>query len=312
MDPGLEGSLFTRLLDDGVDFLAALLHRFFDVGGMYTAVGNQTLEGKTRNFASYRVEAGDRNGFGRIVDNKIHTRERFDGADVAAFTTDNAALHFIVGQIHRRNGRFGNLIGGTALNGERNDVPRLFVRLLLALLLDLGNLHGCLMTHLGFDLRKQIFLGGLGGKAGDLLQFVDLLLFYFFYLSDLALVFLELLVKAFFFALAGLNLFVESLFLLLCALFKTRHFNAAILDLALGFVFVAQNFFFCFDQRFFFLGLGGFLRLVQDAFCLILGGFYGSFGDFLSQKKAAQRADGKTNDRNDDRNDPFFHLSTSF
>ena len=68
------------------------------------------------------------------------------------------------------------MIGGAALNGDRDDFPGILVGLLLVAGFDLLDLHGRFVGDLGFDILEQVSLGVLLGQAGDLLQHLQLAL----------------------------------------------------------------------------------------------------------------------------------------
>ena len=65
---------------------------------------------------------------------------------------DYTAFHFITWKINNRNGGFGNVIGGNFLNSQRNNVLCFLFRVLLCLLLNFFNHHGCLMLCLIFNI----------------------------------------------------------------------------------------------------------------------------------------------------------------
>ena len=62
------------------------------------------------------------------------------------------------------------MIGGAALNGGGDDLPGLFLGLVLELLLDLLDLHGSIVADILLHRAKQELLGLLLGQTGDLLQ----------------------------------------------------------------------------------------------------------------------------------------------
>ena len=74
---------------------------------------------------------------GRVVDDEVHAGQGLQGADVAALTADDPALHLVVGQGDHRHGGLGHMVGGTALDGQGDDLPGLGVRLVLEAGLDL-------------------------------------------------------------------------------------------------------------------------------------------------------------------------------
>ena len=65
-----------RRLMMAVHLAAGLLHHLLDVGGMDAAVGDELFQRQPRDLAADRLEAGDGDGFGRIVDDEIDTGQR--------------------------------------------------------------------------------------------------------------------------------------------------------------------------------------------------------------------------------------------
>ena len=53
------------------------------------------------------------------------------GADIAALAADDAALHLIVGQGHHGHRGLRHMVGGTTLNGQRDDLAGLGVGFVL-------------------------------------------------------------------------------------------------------------------------------------------------------------------------------------
>ena len=67
------------------------------------------------------------------------------------------------------------MIGGAALDGGGDDLPALFLGLILELLLDLLDLHGSLVANLVFNAFQQVLLGLILGQSGDFFQLGKLL-----------------------------------------------------------------------------------------------------------------------------------------
>ena len=113
---------------------------------------------------------------GRVVDDEIDAGGVFQGADVAAFAADDAALHLVGRQVDDRDRRGDHMLGGDALHGVGNDVLGQLLALLLQLLLD--RLQPLRRFQPGFALvlLDDQVLGFLNGQPGDLFQLQPLLL----------------------------------------------------------------------------------------------------------------------------------------
>ena len=89
-----------RLGDRRRDFVACFLHHFLDAARVDAPVGDQALQRQPPDFPPYRVEAGDHDGVGGVVDDDVHAGRRLERADVAALAADDPALHLIRWQHH--------------------------------------------------------------------------------------------------------------------------------------------------------------------------------------------------------------------
>ena len=79
------------------------------------------IERQLGDFAADVVEGRHDDHAGRVVDDHVDAGRLFEGADVAAFAADDAALHFVVGNIDGGDGGFGRVGGGVALHGHADD-----------------------------------------------------------------------------------------------------------------------------------------------------------------------------------------------
>ncbi len=103
--PNLHVDLFLRFGDE-----------LFDARGMNAAVGDELVERFAGNFAAHGVECADDHHAGRIVDDHVHARGFLEGADVSPLAADDAALHFVAGDIDGAGGGFGRVGGGEPLD----------------------------------------------------------------------------------------------------------------------------------------------------------------------------------------------------
>src|SRR5438094_6963225 len=74
LDTGLVHRLLAGFDDPGRDLGLALPDDLLDPPRMDAAVGDQPLERQPADFAAYRVEAGDHDGVGRVVEDRKSTR----------------------------------------------------------------------------------------------------------------------------------------------------------------------------------------------------------------------------------------------
>ena len=115
MDAEIDGSPFSCFNDLLFDLFLYLIDNLFDAGRVNASVLNEPLERSLGNHLADRVEAADHHRFGCVVNNDIHPSQGFQSTDVAAFAPDDAALHLLVRQAHRRHRDFGGHFSGDAL-----------------------------------------------------------------------------------------------------------------------------------------------------------------------------------------------------
>ena len=127
------------------------------------------------------------------------------------------------------------MVGGAPLDGGGNDLPALFLCLVLQLLLDLLDLHSGFVTDVVFNALEQILLCLVLGQPGELLQRFQLLGLQFLGLrlglgqgGHASVQFLFLLLE-------GLGLTVQGCFLLLKPAFLFGQFSTALFDFAVVF-----------------------------------------------------------------------------
>ena len=221
MHAGLIAGPLALFADGAVHFLAGLFHHILNAGGVNPAVYDQLLQCQSGNLPADGIEAGDGNGLGGIVDDQVHAGDGLQSPDVPALPANDAALHLIVGQGHHGDGGLCGMIRRAALNGGGDDLPALFLGLVLQLLLDLLDLHSGLMADIVFNAVQQILLCLVLGQTGQLLQSLQLLLANLLGLGLGLGGIGQTRVQVLFLALKGFGLSVQGGFLLLKRAFLT-------------------------------------------------------------------------------------------
>ena len=312
VDTCFKDCFFARLLHRGLYLAACLVHHLLDAGRVDTAVGNQFLEGKPRDFTADGVEAGDRDDLGRVVDDEFHPGQRLDRADVASLTPDDASLHVLARERDHGDGGLAHMVGGATLNGKGKDLFRLFVRVLFELLLKFGELlRGLVLDFRGLA-GEEFVLRLFRAHAGDTFQYRCL--FFEFRLEFLTtgVCRRNLLGEGRFFLFERLDLTVDRFLFLRQAVFLVRDFAAAILELCLRLVFLTDNFFFGFEQRLFLARLRRLHRLVDDLHRLRLGRADFRFGNLTPPQVPEPQPDKSRPDRDEQNKIPLHKTGSSF
>ena len=94
----------------------------FDPRRMDAAVGDQLVQRHAGDLAADRIEPADDHHARRVVDDHVDAGGFFEGADIAPFAADDAALHFVAGDVDGAGGGFGGVGGGVAMHGGEQDV----------------------------------------------------------------------------------------------------------------------------------------------------------------------------------------------
>ena len=285
-DVGLQHGPLALGFDGGVHFPFGGLHHLLDAGGVDAAVQDELFQGQPGDLPADGVKAGHGDGLRGVVDDEVHAGEGFQGADVPAFPADDPPFHLVVGQGDHRDGDLGHMVGGAPLDGQAHDLLGLGVGLLLEAGLDLFDLHGGLVGDLGLQFGDEVFLGLLGGVAGDPFQGFHLLGLEFGHLDAGLLQVGQAGGVGFLLPLHVFQLPLQGLFLLLETAFLLLQFGAAFLGFSLVVGFFCQDFLLGFHQGFPFFALGALDGLVDDAFGLFLGADDLLFRHFLAVEDA--------------------------
>ena len=249
---------------------------------MDASVIYQTLESDACNFTSNGVMAGKGDGFGSVVYYQINAGERFKRADVSSFASDDASLHLVRGERNYRYGSFYDLLCSAALNSKRDNIAGLYVGLFFQAGFHLRNSESLFVGKFSVKAFKEIILCLFNGEARNLFEHIELAFFNGFSLFKFELGSFQLCGKSLFFLVEVVYFLVNGFFLVLNSAFKAGNLTAAFLDLAFAFGFQFEDLVFCFNDRFFFLGLSGLDGFADYSFCFIFGNSKFLFCDILS------------------------------
>ena len=143
VDTAVEGGLLAGLVDLLADELLGLVEHLLDASRMDAAVGDERLQRDAADLAAHRIEAREDDRLGRVVDDEVDAGHLLEGADVAAFSADDAALHVVARDVDDRDGRLGGVVGGDALDRDADDVAGALVGLFASTSLGLADDRGC-------------------------------------------------------------------------------------------------------------------------------------------------------------------------
>ena len=175
VEPELERHRGAFLAHRLVGFVLDLLHDLFDARRVDASIGDEALDGLLGDLAPVRIEAGQDDGAGRVVDDQVDAGRQLERADVASLAADDAALQIVAGQIDDRHGRLDRVLRRAALDrfGDvvLGAVGGRFARFRVE---PLQQVRG-VVPRVAFDLLQQQLLGFLGRQARHALELVLLL-----------------------------------------------------------------------------------------------------------------------------------------
>ena len=256
VDTGIEGSLFASLAHALLNQVGGLVIHLLDAGRMNAAVRNKVLEGDAGGLATDRIEARKHDGLGRIVDHEVDAGNLLEGADIATLTADDATLQVVRRNMHGGNGDLGGVIGGTALNRQRQDLLGGLMALGANLLLGLTDDRSGLVGNLTTNLVEKLLVSILAGQVGDALELRGLLGAKLLKLTGALLDLASLAGQLMFTLVEGIVAAIEGLLALHHTVLERTNLALTLLVLGLGSLLILDDLFLCLKQSLFFEGLG--------------------------------------------------------
>ncbi len=123
----VDGGALAGFDDFLLDLPAYLGHHLLDAGRVYAAVGDELVQGQAGDLAAHGVKSRQHDGLGGIVDDNLDAGGRLQGAYVAAFAADNAALDLVGVDVEDGDRVLDGSLGGDALDGLHHDALGLLV-----------------------------------------------------------------------------------------------------------------------------------------------------------------------------------------
>ena len=234
VDAQLHNSALALPLHLQLEVVAALFHRFLNAGGVDAAIADKALQRHAGHLAAGLVEGGQGNGLRGIINDKVNAGRSLKGADIAALTADDAALHLVAGQRDDADGGLAAVVSSTAADGLADEVAGDAVAVLLQIGLVGGDADGLLVGQLLVHLVQQHFAGVLLAQAGQRFQTLHLLGAQGVDLGQTGVGLGGTLLQVLFLALQGFGLAVQGIFLLVNAVFLTADLSTALFDLLVG------------------------------------------------------------------------------
>ena len=158
-----------------VGLVLHLLDDLLDARRMDAAVGDQPLDRLLRDLAAVRVEAGEDDRAGRVVDDQLDAGGELERADVAPLAADDAPLQVVARQVDDRDRGFDGVLGGAALDRFGDVLLGAVGGGLARFGVEPLDQVGGVVPRVAFDLLEQQLLRFVGRQAGDALELVLLL-----------------------------------------------------------------------------------------------------------------------------------------
>ncbi len=272
VDAHVDAGALADLHDLLFEVLFRLGNDLLDPSRMDAAVLHQLVQCQARHFAADGVEATENDGAGGVVHHDLHASGFFQSADVPAFTTDDAALQFIVLDVEGAHCVLHGMLRSHALDGLDDDALGVLVGGELGLLHDV--LHQGHGPCPGLILQRvhQLLLGLFSVQAADTFQLCHLLLmgllhFLTAYLQALHTLVNVLLLRIHLLLFDAQFLLLSAKLLLALLVLLQALLNALILFTGITFMFILhlKEFFFGLQDLLLFQGFALGLGLAQDA-----------------------------------------------
>ena len=144
---------------------------------MNSTIGNKLFKSKSCNFTSYRLEAGNRNSFGSIINDKVNTCNCFNCSDISTLTADNTTFHFIVRNCNNRNCCFCSVVSSATLNCTGDNLTCKLIHIVFNLLLVIKDFSSFFVSKLFFKSFKNNLFSLLFCVTGNSFKDFKLTLF---------------------------------------------------------------------------------------------------------------------------------------
>jgi len=126
MNSEVDGGSFPHLVNLLFNLFGNLQHHLFDTGRMNTTIRYQLMKRQPGNLSPNRIEGRQNDGFRGVINDNLHTRYRFESADISPFTANNPALNLVVLNMKHRNRVLNCSLGSNTLNGLNHHLLSLF------------------------------------------------------------------------------------------------------------------------------------------------------------------------------------------
>ena len=137
---------------------------------MDPAVTDEVIHGQPRDFTPDGIEAGEDDGFGRVVHDHVHAGDGLEGPYVPTLASDDAALHVVAREGDDRHGRLGGMVHGEFLDGLGDDLAGFPLGLAASPFAHLPHVLRGVRPRLVANLAHQLAPGVIPADARDLLE----------------------------------------------------------------------------------------------------------------------------------------------
>ena len=176
-DSDFESGLFAGAPDSFVDVSDGAVDALLDAGGLDPSVFDELGKCQFRDFPANRVETGQGDNAGGVINDDVNAGSGFQSPDITSFAADETAFHLIIGQGNNRCGAFRHDVGSEPVYGEGEDATGVFIRPGLVVLLQLVVAASQFVRSLLFATFEHDFTRLLGTQGCDAFEFLRMLVF---------------------------------------------------------------------------------------------------------------------------------------
>src|SRR5438046_1505753 len=103
LNPYFEGRSLAFFLECIGHLFLDLFHDVLDTSWMDASVRQQTLQRQPGDLTANGIKTRDNDRFWRVINDEIYACGRFEGTNIAPFTPNDTAFHFLARQRHHRD-----------------------------------------------------------------------------------------------------------------------------------------------------------------------------------------------------------------
>ena len=150
MHIGFHCCSLTLLAHNSIHFLACFSNDILNSSRVDSPVQDQPGQCETCHLTTHRIKTRKDDCFWSIINDQVNSCGCLQRANIAPFTSNNTPFHFIIWQWHNGDNSLRNLVRGTALNSQSDDLSGTRISLFTCFFFNDTNSARSFRTHFVF------------------------------------------------------------------------------------------------------------------------------------------------------------------